>query len=245
MRKGFTLIELLVVIAIIAILAAILFPVFAKAREKARQSSCLSNVKQVALGLIQYIQDYDERFPLHNVGFLSTVYGDTPTPGAPDLNWRTTAPLAYQYTWVTCIYPYLKNAQILRCPSASTTVNMGCDYGMPNYGFNSTTNTTVAMFVGAGVGPALGTFTRPAETFMLADKYAGNPQYLHMMSGGVTYAATANRHNEGTNAAFVDGHAKWYKTDYSSLAGYGFAAPYAADAKYAGHVPVELFRDPF
>ncbi len=64
MRRGFTLIELLVVIAIIAILAAILFPVFAKAREKARQSSCLSNMKQIVLGTMQYAQDYDERLPM-------------------------------------------------------------------------------------------------------------------------------------------------------------------------------------
>jgi prepilin-type N-terminal cleavage/methylation domain-containing protein/prepilin-type processing-associated H-X9-DG protein len=242
-KRGFTLIELLVVIAIIAILAAILFPVFAKAREKARQSSCLSNVKQIALGLLQYTQDYDERFPLHNVGYLSTVYGDTPTPGAPDLNWRTSAPLAYQYTWVTCVYPYLKNSQILRCPSASTTTCLGCDYGMPNYGVDSNTTTTVAMFVGGGVGPSMGSFTRPAETLMLADKYAGNPQYLHMMSGGVTYYATSNRHNEGANAAFVDGHSKWYKTDYSAVP--GFAAPYGADPKYSGHVPPQLFTNPF
>ena len=63
-KRGFTLIELLVVIAIIAILAAILFPVFAKAREKARQTTCLSNVKQITLGILQYAQDYDERFPM-------------------------------------------------------------------------------------------------------------------------------------------------------------------------------------
>jgi len=75
MRRGFTLIELLVVIAIIAILAAILFPVFAKAREKARQTSCLANVKQLMLGILSYAQDYDERLPL------------TPDPGAMSYLW--------------------------------------------------------------------------------------------------------------------------------------------------------------
>ena len=88
MRRGFTLIELLVVIAIIAILAAILFPVFAKAREKARQSSCLSNVKQLGLAMMQYAQDYDERLPMYADG-------------------------GYRYNWDVAIEPYLKNSQVL------------------------------------------------------------------------------------------------------------------------------------
>ena len=94
---GFTLIELLVVIAIIAILAAILFPVFAKAREKARQTSCLSNQKQIALGLLMYAQDYDEKIPY------------------PFWGWGTPP-----YTWRVVIDPYIKNTQIYQCPSDST-----------------------------------------------------------------------------------------------------------------------------
>ena len=92
MRRGFTLIELLVVIAIIAILAAILFPVFARAREKARQASCLSNLKQLGLGLMMYAQDYDERLP----GTYTMV------PPGP---W----PLVF---WPQIILPYVKNTQI-------------------------------------------------------------------------------------------------------------------------------------
>ena len=88
-RKGFTLIELLVVIAIIAILAAILFPVFARARERARQSTCLSNCKQIAMGLTMYAQDYDEIIPHYAIE----------DPAAPGL---------YIY-WPTLIYPYTKN----------------------------------------------------------------------------------------------------------------------------------------
>jgi prepilin-type N-terminal cleavage/methylation domain-containing protein/prepilin-type processing-associated H-X9-DG protein len=91
--KGFTLIELLVVIAIIAILAAILFPVFAKAREKARQSSCASNEKQLALAFIQYAQDYDGHF-------------------AMGIDWNTSGP-----NWPQAINPYMKNNQIIVCPS--------------------------------------------------------------------------------------------------------------------------------
>ena len=98
-RKGFTLIELLVVIAIIAILAAILFPVFARAREKARQTSCLSNLKEIALAFNMYVSDYDERTPPG--GGWTDPSGNEPGP-------------AY---WQLRIEPYLKNTQILNCPS--------------------------------------------------------------------------------------------------------------------------------
>ena len=97
-KRGFTLIELLVVIAIIAILAAILFPVFAKAREKARQSSCSSNEKQMGLAFLQYTNDYDETWPRQYWG------------GA---NWE---PVASGY-WGGEIQPYIKNTQIFKCPS--------------------------------------------------------------------------------------------------------------------------------
>jgi len=96
-RRGFTLIELLVVIAIIAILAAILFPVFARAREKARQTSCLSNNKQIGLGLLMYAQDYDEKLPFH----------------CPAWGWAV--------CWAQAINPYVKNSQIFQCPSVGGT----------------------------------------------------------------------------------------------------------------------------
>ena len=105
-RRGFTLIELLVVIAIIAILAAILFPVFAKAREKARQSSCSSNLKQLSLAVLQYVQDYDEMLP------------DAECNGYYDGR-----------VWIISNIPYIKNQQIFRCPSESSynTVAPGND----------------------------------------------------------------------------------------------------------------------
>ena len=104
-RSAFTLIELLVVIAIIAILAAILFPVFARARENARRSSCQSNLKQIGLGILQYVQDYDERMP-------SGLYPESGNPLANLLH-------AGQ-GWAGQIYPYVKSSQIYACPSDST-----------------------------------------------------------------------------------------------------------------------------
>ncbi len=138
-RKAFTLIELLVVIAIIAILAAILFPVFAQAREKARQASCTSNVKQITLGILMYVQDYDETYV---PGGMANNDGGTSGPGAfngqPYLMYNNgmtqygNAPYANCWGWpcigpdgsgtyAARIYPYIKNFQIFTCPSANNS----------------------------------------------------------------------------------------------------------------------------
>lgn len=121
-RRGFTLIELLVVIAIIAILAAILFPVFARARENAKRSSCANNLKQIGMGMLQYTQDYDEKsLPNSVTGSLL---------GAPG------------FSWPVLIYPYTKSRQILRCPSNTKNIFTASNPALPqentlNYSYNS------------------------------------------------------------------------------------------------------------
>ncbi len=195
--RGFTLIELLVVIAIIAILAAILFPVFARAREKARQSSCLSNVKQVALGAMMYAQDYDECVP-ETLDSAMTSY------------------------WYQKIMPYVKNDQVFVCPSTSST-----NPGSWNYSLSTNTSgyrgTTRAITLPSGaVIPARSTPIRlasvslPAETAYLADAMYYVIDITFWTHGGSPYPEVGGawywvdgRHNQGANVGFYDGHAKW------------------------------------
>jgi len=187
MRRGFTLIELLVVIAIIAILAAILFPVFARAREKARQSSCLSNTKQIALAVHMYAQDYDEMLP----------YGQTDS-----------TPVTYVIyslaSGTSVLSPYVKNGQVGVCPS---NVGYQCGYGW-NY-----PHMPYRTVYGGGFG--LGAVSYPAEVMMFCDSNSYTWVYcpVHYPSWSDGYCRVSDRHNGGANAAFVDGHCKWLKRD--------------------------------
>lgn len=186
-HSGFTLIELLVVIAIIAILAAILFPVFAKAREKARQSSCLSNCKQIGIALLAYAQDYDERFPWH-CRFM---------PGTPDGGGND---------WQGQIAPYCKNTQLFRCPSFTGAGNNGYCAG---YAYNL--HQPVGPQLGCDLA-SLGDFPYPSGTLIIGDsdgtKWFGS---LNTPANTIQHAAIPGRHNEGGNFCFVDGHCKWVK----------------------------------
>ncbi len=206
-RRGFTLIELLVVIAIIAILAAILFPVFAKAREKARQASCLSNVKQIGIGLMAYLQDYDERLPM--------TYFYIGAAGSSDLYWP-----------IDVLQPYIKNWQINFCPSFKwATPYSGCrPPGLPSpldgsYAivFNITSNRGGYASTSLSRCP-IGEIARPAETLVACDStwpeifgaWSGDPDPLVFTEVG-RLPRTPDKHNDGNNYVFCDGHAKWLK----------------------------------
>jgi prepilin-type N-terminal cleavage/methylation domain-containing protein/prepilin-type processing-associated H-X9-DG protein len=230
MRRGFTLIELLVVIAIIAILAAILFPVFAKARAKARQTSCLSNMRQLATAQLSYNQDYD--------GCFTQVYNDS-------FNVRK--------TWADNVMPYAKNRQIFGCPS-----NSGTDWG-PNYTPAGHITGSMAWcqyamnmvnswwYLPEGWDPTADTggpwkmpvsedkIPTPAQHGLL---WEGRYWWTHWLGHGLAegmggyvwgrYVRTSDGvvivgclgsddilpvHNEGGNVTYCDGHAKWIKND--------------------------------
>lgn len=214
-NRAFTLIELLVVIAIIAILAAILFPVFAQAREKARAASCLSNVKQIGVSWLMYAQDYDEHICMREV-CCTPACGEVGIP-----------PECYPLTPAAMLAPYQKNFGIWDCPSARKRSNViGGENAYVNYGFNdwflqylSSTYGgwgSIDSYERAVKGTAnLAAFTAPAETVIMADAFIpdwrGIPYpYWHIYHRNPRWYDThdVNLHNQTSNVLWGDGHAK-------------------------------------
>jgi prepilin-type N-terminal cleavage/methylation domain-containing protein len=206
-QRGFTLIELLVVIAIIAILAAILFPVFARARENARRSSCLSNTKQIGIGIMQYTQDYDERLPIGGFGGSSDV-GDR---------------------WREHVQPYIKSTQVFFCPSSPES-------GREAYGINTNLVGWDWARSIAEIPDAAGTSlvaeaaqiqnpTDPPQQWKAAagcdwhwyppSQWDGSAWWYAWPNGTPNWEKRApiGRHFDGTVVNYADGHAKWMKIE--------------------------------
>jgi prepilin-type N-terminal cleavage/methylation domain-containing protein/prepilin-type processing-associated H-X9-DG protein len=205
--RGFTLIELLVVIAIIAILAAILFPVFGRARENARRASCQSNLKQVGLAFLQYTQDYDERLPLIADGPPgNTTIGGTETLARwnPYQNFgATTVNFSMRQS---SLQPYLKSAQIWVCPSDTNGARSGNSYAGNGCAFDSTQT------AGTRPGFSLAAFEETSKWVLLGEEApfaeaatsSTDDAYFSLAAGN--YFST--RHLETSNFAFIDGHVK-------------------------------------
>ncbi len=192
-RKGFTLIELLVVIAIIAILAAILFPVFSRAREQARKAHCQSSLKQIANAFLMYAQDWDECLP---------------TGSRADNRW-----------WYDLIQPYLKNAQVLKCPSAAAGILQPDGSTQPagdiNYGIASCM--LCPHWCSPPRGLSLAKLEKPADLVMVGDSlttfacafFIAWPNACAAQCMPERRDPKYTRHSEGDNIAFCDGHVKW------------------------------------
>ncbi len=213
--KAFTLIELLVVIAIIAILAAILFPVFARARENARRSSCQSNLKQMGLSILQYTQDYDETMP------YSRIWSNNPA--------------TQFYSWQHAVQPYTKSVQLFKCPSNTSTSIItsttpgtiavpqsyvcvgGNDGSTSAAGMDARWGGRVAMIFSAqsfptGVSPTrLSQFDTPATTLVVGEHISRNqPEYF--VNGTIAAGSfDFTNHLGTTNFLFADGHVKAMK----------------------------------
>ncbi len=221
--RGFTLIECLVVIAIIAILAAFLFPVFARARENARRTSCASNLKQIGLGLLQYVQDNDETLP-------RSFYGSGAAPSD-----------AANYKWMDCIFPYVKSEAVFDCPSDGKSPryrrSQGANYG--SYGLNGAYGSG-----GDAQNPPrssaaylvhLAQLAAPSGTVWITDNNnadetssggssggsygffwtnaANNPPIQNIGDGTRQLSQIAERHLETVNVLWCDGHVKAMKLD--------------------------------
>jgi len=221
--QGFTLIELLVVVAIIALLAAILFPVFSRAREQARKASCQSNLKQIGLALVMYTQDYDESYPAQNMGYLRSD--------------------GYGAHWYDALQPYAKSYQVWVCPTSGylTKYPSGAMYsygmnncgtsvtavGTPGYGFG---NNLLGQCTASGSGPTkLVDIVNPSGTIFAADAASnglggsygnilvgyGNDTFIPVLHGGQvgpfsgTVQQPVDKSGGGGNYLFADGHVKY------------------------------------
>ena len=246
--EGFTLIELLVVIAIIAILAAILFPVFAKVREKARQTSCVSNMKQISLGLLQYVQDNDESFP-------TSSFAGNPQKARG---------------WAGKIYSYVKSVGVFKCPddSTATGVSGGVTFSPTSYGMNSNLDgqtsggklasdvspaKTVLLFEvegqtvnlldaleqssvgGWGLDDCAGWLDQSNNTAAYATGPQGNPNVGKGLGCGTPpkgyWVTQTGRHTDLANYAMADGHVKVLRGTSVSP---GQSANSETDAQHAG-----------
>jgi len=217
---GFTLIELLVVIAIVSILAAILFPVFGRARENARRTSCLSNLKQISLGIMQYTQDYDEIYPpifKRNASNRSTLQTEPGTPGAYFYCSYDAASSGHGYSWMDFIFPYVKSVQTFICPSATRPPFNSTSGPYPSYGMNAgfyNVNFSYGGPLGWLTPLRLSMVQRPSELIMNMDmnwtNNPNNPAYYRSRAvpSHADYKSFAP-HLGGTNIVFADGHAKW------------------------------------
>jgi len=241
-RSAFTLIELLVVIAIIAILAAILFPVFAKVREKARQTSCLSNEKQLGLSIIQYVQDYDEKFP---AGYIVGAANTGSALVAPNIDTNKSNGLT-GWQWAQQIYSYTKSMGVYKCPDEGQNVSQ-------SYYFNQNlVGESEAVLVSPALTVSVAEFGRPPQSSTvgvdgwdpsnIADASISgvgasytdynNNTVIAANGEGQHYSGTnPPRHGTGVNYLAADGHVKFLNPTKVSI---GNSASMAGCQQYYG-----------
>lgn len=217
-ETGFTLIELLVVIAIIAILAAILFPVFAQAREKARQTSCLSNLKQISIGLMMYTQDYDETLAGNQLTAPNNEWGDAGFATVTSIGFLDKDPTKVGRNWSRDVQPYIKNFDVYSCPNAQprSAWSAGSSYAETT---DPAGRNVSYLLNGIASTKALAAIPAPADIIYLHEyRWKSRVSQVRPNSNGPADPNTyfqfdhffyATLHSQGGNLLYCDGHAKW------------------------------------
>ena len=251
-KAHFTLIELLVVIAIIAILAAILFPVFAQAREKARQTACLSNLKQIGTGLMMYTQDYDETLPGNQFTAPNNISGDAGVATLTPIGFMDTDATKVGRNWGRDTQPYIKNTQVYNCPNAipRSSISAGSAYAETTDPKGSNASYLLNGLVSS---QPLAVIPAPADTIFVHE-YIANSRVGQVRpcpaTSPVTATTTWNQFNHtyydrqhagganggGANFLFCDGHAKFQKKTATRFKQFGADTSTLAD-------PNQAFKD--
>ncbi len=209
--SGFTLIELLVVIAIIAILAAILFPVFAQAKAAAKKTACLSNSKQIGTGLYIYLNDFDDTLPMAN-------YPTSPSNVASSFSYLSGGAGGFvAQNWADIIQPYTKNYQMFKCPDDSSGPLMNNGVAVPGFPLSYALNyyffRNLDGFFGSVSGGNIGAVTEPSGRLFVVESASSISQEL--VSPRPTRAIGLSRHLKGSNYVYADTHAKYHLTPAS------------------------------
>ena len=218
-KNGFTLIELLVVIAIIALLAAILFPVFARARENARRANCQSNMKQITLGIMQYTQDYDERYPPYGGSNLTASGG--PNCHYYDISGNGSG-VYVDNSWATDELPYVKSSQVFVCPSDAITATRTLPAGQLQCSYAYNDDGVPPNDMSGPSGMSLSRAVAPSVLIMWFEEIWPSFDTIACQNGDGRFLSNVvamSRHLDGTNFSFADGHVKWYKPSPDPLGG--------------------------
>ena len=231
-KRAFTLIELLVVIAIIAILAAILFPVFARARENARRASCQSNLKQIGLATMQYVQDYDGAYYPHRFNLTTAGNPLMQSNGGPTPNALISGDATNRVFWISLLQPYTKSYQLFQCPSnpngwvGGSTINYnapgakGQGYGGQNsYAHNDGWLSPAGGYADVTSAPYVireTTINRPSGTIAVTEGtyYGGNPDIANESGMLNTYGG---QYNPANDLAFLDAQGSQYRHYWANL----------------------------
>ena len=226
MKKGFTLIELLVVIAIIAILAAILFPVFVKAKDTAQSANCLNNMKQMGMGIMTYMQNSSDRFPpmIERTSSHGFIYARGDTPAKKYISWEPQSEYGVNgnRTWRDTIFPYIKNMNVYSCPSGIKSYSHAYNIKISGFAWINPNNSGQMLWENPPM--FMSELRYPTQLVAVCDLgthqiYIDPYNLYEIKTANLAFANRVYRHQGGINLIMCDGHAKWYPMNNNEFFG--------------------------